>query len=80
MPKVRRRNNRKGGKSIGIRLSFKLGTRKNEVSAHFLPTEELIELYLKPRINKDKSKIMQVLRCRGVSIPTNLPTKDETII
>lgn len=78
MPKARYKASRIA-KSVARRYSFKLGNRKSAISAHFLPTEELLELYFNPRINKDKPKIMQVLYRRGVTIPVNLSTEDETI-
>ena len=79
MPKARYRKSR-AAKSVARRYSFKLGNRKSDVSAHSLPTEELLKLYFTPKINKDKPKIIQVLYCRGVAIPANPVTENESTI
>lgn len=80
MPKVRIRSNRTGGKSRGVHLSFRLGTRKNGVSAHRLSTKDLLAEYFEPKLKKNKGKIVQALHRRGVTVPKCLPIDDtETI-
>jgi len=77
MPKVRERSNRRGAKSLTVRNKFRLGLRKNGISAHSLSTEVLISQYFEPKLPKDKHKIGQVLHLRNVAIPDSLPTEDE---
>ncbi len=80
MPKIRVRSGVRGAKALAVRNKFRLGMRKNGVSAHSLPTEVLIAQYFAPKQPKDKYKIGQVLRLRNVTIPDSLPTEDEATV
>lgn len=77
MPKVRERSTVPGAKSAGIRNKFRLGLRKNGISAHSMPTKDLIEIYFDPKVKKDRYKAEQVLHLRNVIIPDSLPTENE---
>lgn len=80
MPKIRVRSSTKRAKALVVRNKFRLGMRKNGISAHSLPTEVLISQYFEPKLPKDKHKIIQVLRLRNVAIPDSLPTEDEATV
>lgn len=79
MSKVRNRSNRIGGKSIGVHLSFRLGTRRNGISAHRLSTKDLLAEYFEPKLKKNKQKVIHALRCRGITDPDGILLQDEKI-
>lgn len=51
---------------INVRRKFKLGGRKNSVSALQLSVDELLAKYQKPSRNRDRAKVLQVLHMRGI--------------
>ena len=68
MPKTRVPSRKRGGKSQTKRIKFKLGGRKNGVSALALPIEELkkkLESNARPR---DNNQLRAALRIRGVDV------------
>jgi len=66
MPKGKQPLKAGSRKMINARRKFKLGGRKNSVSALSLSTDELLQKYEKPSRNRDKGKIQQVLAMRGI--------------
>ena len=53
-------------KSRNVRRKFKLGGRKQAVSALALSTDELLKKFESPSRGRDKGKIQQVLNMRGI--------------
>ena len=75
MPKAKYREKR-GSKAVALTYKYKLGGRKNSISAHTLSTAELLKQYFAPKVKKDKQKIAAVLRLRNVEIVA--PVEEET--
>ena len=63
MPKNRRRNNRVGGKSIGIRTKNKIGGRKSSMGTSTMTDDELDEKLLSCR-KRDKNKMRRAWKNR----------------
>lgn len=67
MPKAKFREGR-GARAEVRTYKFKLGNRKSSTNAHSVSTPELIKMYESGSNKKDKTKIEQVLLCRGVRL------------
>lgn len=65
MPKNRKRNNRKGAKSLSIRTKFKIGGRKSSQSVKQLSDSDLISKARSAR-PRDLAMINQELFKRGI--------------
>ena len=63
MPKNRRRNNRKGAKSISIRTKHKIGGRKSSVGTNAMSDAELIAK-LKTCRKRDRNKLRRAWASR----------------
>lgn len=79
MPKTRApKIQKQAGKSIPLRIKFKLGGRKGVTSALSLSNNELLKKYFSANHRgKDKRKIMQVLHMRNVELIKELETENE---
>ena len=53
-------------KTTNVRRKFKLGGRKQSISALALSTDELLKKFASPSRGRDKGKIQQVLNMRGI--------------
>lgn len=67
MPKVKHRET-KTSTPVSRRVAFKLGNRKSVTSALQVSTKDLLNLYFKPKLKKDRPKIAKVLANRGVPL------------
>lgn len=73
-----RRSVAKGQKAVPVRVKFKVGGRKNPVSALQLTNDELLTKLEKG--GKDSVKARQVLDMRDVSYPTKAQMKQAKVI
>lgn len=68
MPKTRTVISR-GNKAVPKQVSFKIGGRKNAVSALLLTEQELIDTYNKSSTRgRDKVKLIQVAHIKGYTL------------
>lgn len=67
MAKTRKPNNKKGRKSVAIKVKYKLGGRASIKSALSLKNEELLELAAKPTRKRDKPMLDRLIQKRGLN-------------
>jgi len=67
MPKNRKRNNRKGAKSISIRTKFKIGGRKSNKGAEAFSNAEL-QTALERCRKRDRNKLRSIWMARKMLI------------